>query len=103
MSFGDISTTVTVILAAFGGLIVLSNGVKIIIGWFKPHDDLRTKVEEHDRKLAKDNGRLDKIDESMNVILSCLLAMLNQQIASGAESLTDARNNLNTHLTNIKH
>ena len=103
MNFEDLGTTVITIMVILGGVSVLSNGIRDIISWFKPRDDLKTKVEEHDQKLINDNGRLDKIDESLNVILSCLLAMLNQQISSGTDGLSDAHNKLNAHLTNMKH
>ena len=75
--------------------------VKIIKELRKPSDDLRDKVEKHDRLLDKDNQRIHKIEESNQLILRCMLDLINHEITgNGIEKMKKTRDDLQEFLIN---
>ena len=75
--------------------------VKIIKELRKPSDDLKEMVEKHDRLLANDNQRIHKIEESNQLILRCMLDLINHEITgNGIEKMKKTRDDLQEFLIN---
>ena len=65
----------------------------------KPNDDLKKKVEKHDQLLDTDNRRLNKFDESNQMILKSMLVMINHEITgNGIEKMRETRDELQDYL-----
>ena len=65
----------------------------------KPSDDLKAKVEQHDKLLDKDNKRLRDIEESNRMILQSLLVIINHDITgNGIEKMKTTRDELQEYL-----
>lgn len=74
---------------------------KIVKEFRKPNDDLRNKVDAHQRLLETDNKRLKEIEDSNKMILQCLLVIINHDITgNGIEKMKDARDELQEYLIN---
>ena len=79
-----------------GGLWALWKSVKEAK---KPNDDLKKKVEHHDHLLDTDNRRLNKFDESNQMILKSMLVMINHEITgNGIEKMRETRDELQDYL-----
>ena len=67
----------------------------------KPNADLKATVDKHDKLLDDDNKRLKEFDESNQMILKCLLVIINHEITgNGIEKMKEARDELQTFLIN---
>ena len=74
---------------------------KIVKEWKKPSDDLKSTVEKHDALLDNDNRRLKDIEDSNQMILKCLLVIINHSITgNGIEKMKDIREELQDFLIN---
>ena len=74
---------------------------KIIKEVRKPNRDLKAKVERHDELLDNDNKRMKKIEESNQMILKSLIAIINHEITgNGIEKMKEAREDLQNFLIN---
>lgn len=84
------------------GLVAAVWGIyKIIKELRKPSDDLRDKVEKHERLLDNDNKRIHKIEESNQLILRCMLDLINHAITgNGIEKMKETRDVLQDFLIN---
>ena len=72
---------------------------KIVKEARKPNDDLKAKVEKHDRLLDKDNKRLEAVEASNRMILQSLLVIINQEITgNGVEKMKTVRDSLEEYL-----
>ena len=72
---------------------------KIVKEARKPNDDLKAKVEKHDRLLDKDNKRLEEIESSNQMILKSLLVIINHEITgNGVEKMKTVRDSLEEYL-----
>ena len=72
---------------------------KIVKEARKPNDDLKAKVEKHDRLLDKDNKRLEEIESSNQMILKSLLVIINHEITgNGVEKMKAVRDSLEEYL-----
>ena len=72
---------------------------KIIKELRKPNEDLRNKVEKHDKLLDADNTRLKEVEDSNKMILQCLLVIINHDITgNGIDKMKDARDKLQAYL-----
>nr|DAF75512.1 MAG TPA: hypothetical protein [Caudoviricetes sp.] len=72
---------------------------KIVKEAKKPNDDLKKKVEHHDHLLDTDNRRLNKFDESNQMILKSMLVMINHEITgNGIEKMRETRDELQDYL-----
>ena len=72
---------------------------KIVKEARKPNDDLKAKVEKHDRLLDKDNKRLEEIESSNQMILKSLLVIINHEITgNGIEKMKAVRDSLEEYL-----
>ena len=75
--------------------------LKIIKEVRKPNNDLKAKVERHDELLDNDNKRMKKIEESNQMILKSLIAIINHEITgNGIEKMKEAREDLQNFLIN---
>ena len=74
---------------------------KIVKEWKKPSDDLKSTVNKHDALLDNDNKRLKDIEDSNQMILKCLLVIINHSITgNGIEKMKDIREELQDFLIN---
>ena len=74
---------------------------KIVKEIIKPSEDLKRKVEKHDRLLDKDNQRLAQIETSNRMALQCLLDLINHDITgNGIEKMKETREELQNYLIN---
>ena len=72
---------------------------KIVKEVRKPNDDLKAKVEKHDRLLDNDNKRLKEIESSDQMILKSLLVIINHEITgNGIGKMREARDELQKFL-----
>lgn len=72
---------------------------KIVKEAKKPNDDLKAKVEKHDRLLDKDNKRLEAVEASNRMILQSLLVIINHEITgNGVEKMKTVRDSLEEYL-----
>lgn len=87
-------------ILAFCGLVTALYGVwKIVKEMKKPGDDLKETVERHSQILDKDNRRLKEAEESNQMILKCLYAILNHEITgNNVDKLTARRDELQEYL-----
>lgn len=87
-------------ILAFCGLVTALYGVwKIVKEMKKPGDDLKETVEKHSQTLDKDNRRLEEVEESNQMILKCLYAILNHEITgNNVDKLTARRDELQEYL-----
>lgn len=74
---------------------------KIIKELRKPNADLKATVEKHSQLLDNDNKRLNDVDASNQMVLKCLLVIINHEITgNGIEKMKEARDELQTYLIN---
>lgn len=87
-------------ILAFCGLVTALYGIwKIVKEIKKPGDDLKEIVEKHSQRLDKDNRRLEEVEESNQMILKCLYAILNHEITgNNVDKLTARRDELQEYL-----
>ena len=97
-------------LLAFANICIIGYGLFNFLK--KPHTELEDKVKEHDIKikeiekaLLRDNDRFHKHDDTDEVILSCMLALIDFELAycihtsyEDTEDLKKERTELRTHL-----
>lgn len=88
-----ICTAIGVIWATFKIVVEIVNKFK------SPNDDLRNKVEAHDKMLDNDNKRLKEIEEANKVLCKSTLALINHEITgNGVENMKKARDDLQQYL-----
>ena len=72
---------------------------KIIKELRKPNEDLKVKVEKHDKLLNADNTRLKEVEDSNKMVLQCLLVIINHDITgNGIDKLKSTRDKLQEYL-----
>lgn len=72
---------------------------KIVKEAKKPNDDLKAKVDKHEQLLDKDNKRLHEIEQSDQMILKSLLAIINHEITgNGVDKMKAVRDVLEEYL-----
>lgn len=65
----------------------------------KPNENLKSKVEKHDKLLDNDNKRLKEIETSNQMILRSLMTMINHEITgNGIEKMKQTRDELQEFL-----
>ena len=101
----------TYILAGASALVLLSNAAEKVVKAIKaakaPNlqqnerlDALEEWKKEVDRKLLRDNGRLDDVKDGMEVTQQALLALLDHGIdGNNIKQMQDAKEALYKHLT----
>lgn len=74
---------------------------KIIKEIRKPNDDLKAAVQKHSELLDNDNKRIKEFEDSNQMILKCLLVIINHEITgNGIETMKKARDDLQEYLIN---
>lgn len=72
---------------------------KIVKEIRKPNDDLKAKIERHDKFLDNDNKRLKEIESSDQMMLRSLLAIINHEITgNGITTMKQIRDELQEFL-----
>ena len=99
IEYETLATSFIVLLSACAALAVIWGAVKAIKEIRKPHDDLVSKVDEHERKLVNDHERLEDLKESNDLQALMLLQMANHMIdGNHIDLLIEARDNLQKYL-----
>ena len=74
---------------------------KIIKELKKPNDDMKAVVQKHSELLDKYNRRLNESEYTNQMILKCLLVIINHDITgNGIENMKNARDELQEYLIN---
>lgn len=74
---------------------------KIIKELRKPNDNLKATVAKHSDILNNDNKRMNEIEDSNQMILKCLLVIINHEITgNGIDNMKKARDELQEYLIN---
>ena len=64
-----------------------------------PNDELRAEVDRHDQRLDNDNIRLKEVENSNQMILKCMLVIINHEITgNGIDKMKEARDDLQEYL-----
>lgn len=72
---------------------------KIIKEVRKPNEDLKTLVKEHEEKIKEDENRLKEYEDTNQMVLKCLLAIINHEITgNGVDRMKKLRDDLNDFL-----
>lgn len=97
----EFSITSDQILALCAFVTAIWGVYKIIKEIRKPSDDLKSKVETHERLLDSDNRRLNEVEQSNKLILQSLLVIVNHEISgNGIEAMKKQRDELQEFLVN---
>lgn len=72
MAWNDITITAGVILALFGAITIIGNGISVISNWLKP----MKKIEERVTANEQDIEKIKEDDEKINHILSAQSRLL---------------------------
>lgn len=74
---------------------------KIVKELKKPSADLRSDVDRHEELLKKDDKRMKEVEESNQMILKCMLVIINHDITgNGIDKMKAARDELQEYLIN---
>lgn len=74
---------------------------KIVKELKKPNDDMKAAVQRHSELLDSDNRRLKESEDTNQMILKCLLVIINHEITgNGIENMKNARDELQEYLIN---
>lgn len=74
---------------------------KIVRELKKPSDEVKERLDNHDKFLDSDNKRLKEIEESNHMVLQCLLVLINHSITgNGVDKMKEARDQLQDFLIN---
>lgn len=97
----DISITTEQIFYVCSFVAAIWGVWKIVKEIKKPSEDLREKVEHHERLLNSDNERLKDVEESNKMILQCLLILINHDITGNSiDKMKECRDELQEYLIN---
>jgi hypothetical protein len=80
IEYGDLQTTVTVILALCGAVSLVGGAFKLVAEFTKPNRDLKSRVNKHDEMLARDDARLKKLEEASRIELRALMTLIGHEL-----------------------
>ena len=87
------------VLAA--AIVLIGNMAKTIGAWLNPVKKLVEDVAEHEEKLRSDNERITKQETDMQMMLKCMLVLMNHDIdGNGVDKLKSTRDELQEYITN---
>lgn len=96
---GQLSISISDIVFFCGVVAAIWGVIKIIKEIKKPSNDLKSQVEEHEKKLNKDNKRLEDIEEYNKAICKSLLALIDHEITgNGIDKLKTTKTELQNFL-----
>lgn len=73
--------------------------LKIIKELRKPNEDMKAEVQKHTELLDKDNRRMKQCEDANQMILKCLLVIINHEITgNGIEKMKETRDKLQDFL-----
>jgi hypothetical protein len=89
------------LLAACGGIAIISGAIKLIVGMFNPYKALRIRVETHDKALPDHEARIRREEEGTKTTMQALLAIIDNKITGNSiDKLKQARDMINAYLIN---
>jgi len=95
----DISITFATIVAAFGALIVLANGISVVGTFIKPIKKAQSILSKHEELLCQIQKKLTDIEQDKKLSLKCLAALLECEAPDNCvETIKEAREALNQFL-----
>lgn len=110
MQFSDLTTAWVVVSSAMAAVVMIAGFVGAIAKLYrwatKPTEDNSERLDDHDEKLDRDNRRINRIDEmleyqkeSNEMMLSCILQLMNHAIdGNHDDQMIERRNALNKFL-----
>ena len=108
LTAGQLSTTIYVLLAIFGGIITVDKVLDIVKKWRAPSSDVYTKLSNDKQRLDEHEQQLQALKaeqlaqkENSRVQCAALLALLDHELHNGnADQMQAARDDLVKWLTN---
>lgn len=95
----QLSISISDIMHFCGIIAAIWGVVKIIKEIKKPSNDLKIQVEKHEKKLIKDDKRLEEIEEYNKAICKSLLALIDHEITgNGIDKLKVTKTELQNFL-----
>lgn len=89
------------LLVLAAAIVLLGNMFKTLGAWLAPAKDLKETVEEHEKRLNRDDKRLDQQDLDNQMMLKCMFVLINHDIdGNGIDKLKSTREELQEYLTN---
>lgn len=95
----DFAITSEEILYLCGFIAAVWGVWKIIKEIRKPNEDLKSLVTDHEEKIVRDEARLKEYEDTNQMVLKCLLAIINHEITgNGVDRMKKLRDDLNDFL-----
>lgn len=89
------------LLVAASAVVLVGNMAKTIGAWLNPIKKLVEDVEEHKDQLKRDDERITKQENDMQMMLKCMLVLMNHDIdGNGVDKLKSTRDELQEYITN---
>ena len=87
------------VLAA--AIVLIGNMAKTLGAWLNPVKKLVDDVAEHEEKLKRDDKRITQQENDMQMMLKCMLVLMNHDIdGNGVDKLKATRDELQEYITN---
>lgn len=89
------------LLVLAAAIVLLGNMIKTLSGWLNPLKKVVDKVDEHETKLKSDDKRITQQENDMQMMLKCMLVLMNHDIdGNGVDKLKATRDELQEYITN---
>ena len=95
----QLSSTITVLLAVFAGIVTVDKVIDIIRKWRFPSTDTAKKLANDKARLDEHEDAIEALQESNQVLCGGVLALLDHELHNGnADQMEKARNNIMEYL-----
>lgn len=99
IEFLGLSLEKLLVLAA--AIVLIGNMAKTIGAWLNPVKKLVDDVADHEEKIKRDDERITKQENDMQMMLKCMLVLMNHDIdGNGVDKLKSTRDELQEYITN---
>ena len=89
------------LLVLAAAVVLIGNMIKTLGAWLNPIKNIVEKVDEHETKLQNDDERITKQESDMQMMLKCMLVLMNHDIdGNGVDKLKSTRDELQEYITN---
>ena len=89
------------LLVLAAAVVLIGNMIKTLGAWLNPIKSIVEKVDEHETKLQNDDERITKQESDMQMMLKCMLVLMNHDIdGNGVDKLKSTRDELQEYITN---
>lgn len=88
-----------VFFAIVAFIVLIGNAIKTLKDWRKPHDNFAKWQSDVDKKLGRDNERIESIESGNKVICRGILALLSHEInGNSTEKLKSSQQEITDYL-----